>query len=717
MQNALYSHVWFLLIPLWKCTLAIFITLFLEYESTFFRYLWCLTVLAGVSVYIAHPLFILIAKSGYASHTPFIDIKHYPDWGIFDFFLKPKLNAIQLKLMIINLLSFEIATILHCFGWILHPHSHYLFFLSIFPVFVSSLIALYFTLHQREEFYYSCDRIIFIIKMAFKAIQYLLLLSWMLCISLKYEFGLYIDDLASIILLSVFLLFMELKFEMKYIHFKYGRARRGGGRTTCMDALCYFCCPKCCSLALFITFFVLICTNYASLHAHISTVFIPLWIMWSGQIGKLLLKFRDEHTPLTNQMFNNAVRGITVSDVKDSSLLVHLNDHLDRKRNAFNPGERHRCNHLICDIISPNHVAINKDALYNLSFADKIPRDCTYYGENFELFYQWIPTQFQLTFKACAGIKDTQSYHDFEDIQQFMCVTLKSLFIPDLNRSHYADLYGYITQCLQEHIVPLFARNMSEDDDGCKALLYKWCKSRKILNIIIKSQQYEWTMDVDIDEYTGASHMEGTAQEKIVQIAVLYVKIDDAIIGGELVVSQSRADTLEISHLKSGDIIVFNNWYHNLATLRAKYKSNDRPPIRRILAFFLCEPEVVENDYYRSDMYKELVREDSQVLNEHMAFWGDEQRLSEIPLLTATDIVPVIKGNCDDFMFEYLYKVVYDSFRIELPIGIVSVICEYMNHSGIRDRDSAEFHANNLRCCRGHVNDRRKRRKFIRKCD
>eukprot|EP01083_Nonionella_stella_P285151 970650_1 len=127
-------------------------------------------------------------------------------------------------------------------------------------------------------------------------------------------------------------------------------------------------------------------------------LFIPLWILSISQIYQLFVKFWSRNPPFLrkNNAFNDAMRGVLVSRLNDDPLLLHINQSLDRKRDTFDDNERLNYNALICSIISPSHVVIDHNLLFESKFGG-----LTYFHKHKEWksLYQFVSTQFQLSLK------------------------------------------------------------------------------------------------------------------------------------------------------------------------------------------------------------------------------------------------------------------------------------------------------------------------------
>ena len=325
--------------------------------------------------------------------------------------------------------------------------------------------------------------------------------------------------------------------------------------------------------------------------------------------------------------------------------------------------------------------------------------------------YQWLPTEFMLKFKT-GFIND--GYNVSLHYDEFMDIELVSGFIPDINCRKYADLMDHIVMILRQKIIPLFAKNQFGKKKYIKKL-FEWCSNNKILAIIVKSQQYEWSEEVSYeDKYNPSFHVEGTEMEKITQIGIVYTRIDDGILGGDLRIHPLRdgwvrpfkkKTEITINNLCDGDIVVFKNTEHAMSPLGFKYKSNDNPPIRRILAFFLCENQPEINGYYESTMYKYFVRDDERVIGGDKLFWKGVQDMSKQPLMTATVRLPILRDNYYDYIQPRIVEWVRNGFDIELPDIITFIIAEFTED--VRNDYDSWMIAQRLRLSRGHQKRKR----------
>eukprot|EP01083_Nonionella_stella_P015227 42619_1 len=720
MELPLYCLGWDLLVPIWKYLFSIFVALSIHYEDEIFMYLWCCMLLIAVFVDIGVSTHIIDTK--YGSHDtegplPLLSTEREDDPESFFKATYFTLSAIELKLYVIQLLLLFIATVLHVTAWMSNESNYSLFLISSLLFLVYIILYCYIQIKK----YYWISGIAW-------AVVYSLLFIWMFCLSLAHDFDVPIDSSVLTILFVIFFVTEEIVYDATLTGEWEGSGRCGCCFYPCSGSDC--CCviiPKCYQLGFFITFLVMIFSTNQS----IFYVFMFVWIMWLFQLCQILASAEDKY-PRKTQI--DLDKNVIVSRVQNENLLVDLDRILAQKRASFGKDIRLRCLNAICDIISPNHVALTSDGYNHYAnefliadspitsrYDDTKPSAIQFDGT----FFQWIPTQFQLKFKDDYD-------HNSRDVADFLDIELYSKFIPDINCCEYAQCYEYIVQLLRESVVSLFADN---DTDT----LLAWCGENKILSIIVKSQQYEFTEEALIDpfghgetsihpnghgSYHGAYHVEGSAQQKIQKIALVYTHVDETIIGGDLCLKQmmnTRAgypfmDTIiRVSNLRTGAVVLFRNTEHKMDMISLVdefHTSDDNPPVRRFIAFFLCvdmeEPNELEM-YYKSRVYRYLARDDNAVEpGEEAEYWLQQRQISKLKIITATDMCPVIKANFIDFMQLELRKYVLSIFELEIPKNIVQMIAEYMVDSDVvREERDAQVIADDFRKCAGHTNVRR----------
>eukprot|EP01084_Bolivina_argentea_P069129 125853_1 len=714
-KSKFYCWTSYLLYPICKYLISIFIALSVTTKQRIYIWLWCLTLLFAITVYVITSLSIVYSKCfTKATYTKVSTMFTFDAWfqTLYDHIIRINLNTNKkIILTITHLISLEIGVLLHIIAW-LTDSVQYLFFISIFFITFYASINLYIHFIVAASDNYCDHSTIFILSI----IQYLMLICYMLCISLKYDFNINIHDLVLFILIILTFMLNELRSSL-YFTLSIDQLDDAIGTTnpmcTCIPYLCCLCIPKCCELAGFIVFFILFCMNYNNTN-QIIYAFIPLWCMWFCQCCQAFCKFTCSDDPQWNSRYEGSTNKIIKHAIirhtlNNDQLLNKINRCLEHKRIGFVGNTRLRCENVICDIISPNHVALTAKEYMSFGYLENISQ------HELHDFYQWIPTEFMLTFKSDYIYDEINIYNNNLKYEQFMDIELKSGFIPDLNCKEYQDLTGYILILLKT-IVPLFVQN-EHGKSNYNKILFEWCKTNKILAIIVKSQQYEWTENVEIDEYSGSFHTEGTSQEKITQIAVLCTRVDSDVYGGDLYLqpldenaydsSQPFSNAItEINNINNGDIVIFKNTLHKMNTFKATHKSDTNPPIRRILAFFLCENNPFENKYYESVIYRHLIRDDENVTDSDTEFWKIRKIISQSPLITATDTMPILKNNFNDYIELILG---FNRFNIQLPEVVVNLIIDYAKVIMLRDEQMASNNAKDLRQLRGYANEKRQR--------
>merc|ERR1712176_690532 len=192
-----------------------------------------------------------------------------------------------------------------------------------------------------------------------------------------------------------------------------------------------------------------------------------------------------------------------------------------------------------------------------------------YGGRLIPKFYQRIPTEFRLKFATQNNIPPT--YEDMKD--EYVDIELASDYIPDVNRYEYPKLNDIIIATIKE-MLPLFFWSIVGDryrkSENYKKILFNWCKQRKILRFIIKSQQHEFNNSHN-DEigFNSSFHIEGTIQEQIGYIGILSSRIDPSIRAGNLHLRYDINYSESDWKLKpfEGSMIVFPNMPHCITDL------------------------------------------------------------------------------------------------------------------------------------------------------
>eukprot|EP01084_Bolivina_argentea_P307646 531782_1 len=385
---------------------------------------------------------------------------------------------------------------------------------------------------------------------------------------------------------------------------------------------------------------------------------------------------------------------------------------------------RLRCKDIVADIISPNHVCLDNKAYkfytrgdaYTQQILDILlknepepsrDRMVQYVNSTIKVdnscFYQWIPTEFQVRFKDnvnCLEWKDMKT--------EYIDVKLNSLYIADVNQFRYENLNEIIINILKTKIISLFIHSIvgccvSKESNEYKQLLFEWCSTNKILNIIVKCQQYEFGDNTEWDyNISGDYHIDGTLQEKVSHIAILYADIDDSIRGGDLNLAfDSFLGNVWKFKPKKSSIIVFPNMYHKIDEISIwKWNTCIRKPLkvkqkRRILSFFLCS-----NEYFPSSAaYNALCFNDRYGMSDLQNNVNETSKmLLELPLLTTNDLFPFDKEHCNVLLIDVLSKLWKD-----VPDTIIVIITEYIiDNALLRNESEMEMNARCLREYRRH---------------
>ena len=310
------------------------------------------------------------------------------------------------------------------------------------------------------------------------------------------------------------------------------------------------------------------------------------------------------------------------------------------------------------------------------------------------LLIYMILSKYRMQFQKDAGCSSANEMKN-----EYIDVKLNSLYIADINQFIYPELNDIILKILRNTIVPLFicsiVGNSDQSSDEYKNLAYKWCKERRILKIIVKSQQYELAENSKWDrDISKLCHIEGSVYEKISHIAICYTSIDNRICGGNLDLAfDSSLDNVWTFKPKPSLCICFPNMYHKISEISLSNFGKNKQMVtdeegqkqkRRILAFFLCG----EEEYFiKTKAFKALNfihKYGHQEINE------SNKRLMLLPLLTTNDVLPLDKMHCLELLKQTL-KQFYN-----IPDEIITIISGFMM-DGTLLRDEAEMERNAIK--------------------
>ena len=202
-------------------------------------------------------------------------------------------------------------------------------------------------------------------------------------------------------------------------------------------------------------------------------------------------------------------------------------------------------------------------------------------------------------------------------------------------------------------------------------------------------------------------------------IGILYTKIDRFIRGGNLHLRYDTNKWQKDWKIKpfEGSMIVFPNMPHRIKDL--SYWDRNEYGIRRSLAFFLLY-DTEMSDYNenfakiwestkacKSIMngmhdYHPWLHQDS-VDQSNTSYWNYINVCGKLPILTATDVMPVDKQHFEKIFDDILYNNVQQVMKIILPDIVVLIIKSFMvNDVLLKDEMGLWQNARDMRENRGY---------------
>ena len=385
-------------------------------------------ILFGITIYVIISFIILFHKIFSKKPFKILHNYNYIDINFKSIIQTRNTTNSSLVLMILHLIFLQISALLHILGWLLinSKTNLYLFLLSAFFIIPYMIIDSYFTVSIIDHSLYT--RTIFALF-----IKHCLLILWMICLSLRYDFNSNIDDKSLIIPLGLRLIMLEYK-SSSIPAWIFNRNASAPIQWIFDDEKCsWFRLYSFIEGILFIVATIIVLSPLDIIRA-----FYTFWFIWFCQCihGFIKLFVVDKYTKNANKYL------ITRDTVNDNLLLDNINQELQNKRDEFdkNGVDRLRNHHLICDLISPNHVAWINHKTYdeqvtNLKyFNDDDREDDTLKRVHQQITdkmrYRWIPTEFMLKLKDDYIHNQNSSNLNYDE---FLNIELVSGFIPDIN--------------------------------------------------------------------------------------------------------------------------------------------------------------------------------------------------------------------------------------------------------------------------------------------
>eukprot|EP01083_Nonionella_stella_P015148 42395_1 len=705
-----FSHLWSMVYFTWKLLLSIMFVVAIDHGNYVCHLIGVLLSTAGVWIYFAISFylfhFIYLRHNG---KQPYLFQHPIDQSSVFNPVIGLNLSQSETKYFCVQLLLFLLGCTMLFISFILEAvHVPMNDFVSIWytlcsiPIFIS-MIMFNIWLYLRK------NRCLFSIQCVFAAIISFAFLWILVCIVLRHDFG--VDIHSLLITIPSILLFI-------CVEAMWNAMLLANAQMVAFAAIICICCPLCLTTCSWITFIVLWIIYFSNDDAFtMSMVFIPVWFIWFLQTCHLLMGVVSTNS---NDFVLTSAYGkwLMISSL-DENTLTQLNAALQHKRDlekkmvyidqysgmeAFmnNVLYRVRSRNIVADIISPNHVALNKDAYrayIDKDIDDNVLGPFLSNNQNREqmchqdAFFQWVPTEFKVQFKDGVTCSDWQRFQT-----KYMDIQLNSWYIADINQFKNKHLNQIILNILRRTIIPLFVCSIIGSSDQTseeyKQLLFEWCSTQKILKIIVKSQQYEvndnthWDTDISRDY-----HVDGTLHEQVSHIAIIYTRIDDSIRGGNLHLPfDSELRNTWIFKPKQSSVIVFPNMHHKIDKISV-WNSKEESCKRRILTFFLCSPQ-----YFRTTgAYDALTLSDEISLTRTANPQVDT--LMNLPLLTTNDLLPLDKQHCDDLLTQILQALCKN-----IPKSIIVIITEYIiDDTLLRTEAEMEVNARSLRKYRRDV--------------